>query len=444
MIRFKKIIGPFYKITNKRSADDPVQITGDPGIWGGPTDNYALGKSMNIAAVYRCVGIKAAAIAGMGLHFLRRKKQTVNGVDHDVFAPDDGELTDYLLSMRPNPVMSAFDMIYNVTMMLDLQGNAYILPLYQGGELYRLILLKPGALTMHDIYRNTYTINDPINGISTTVGEDDILHFRNCCLDGGYDGVSTLHFAANTLNIAYQTDVQQRDMFDSGNTLRGFISGDQDKVQGYGEPQDKQLSNVSDRVESQLKSGKRIFSLPGVMKFNQISMSPADMQLLDSKKFSVEEICRFFGVPPDKVFYYTSTNYKSAENSQTTFMTDTLMPLMRRLENEFNTKLIGFKNCRKFKIKFNLDNYYESDPAARASYYQKEFQSGVLTPNEIRALEGLAPVKGGDTTFVSCNVAPIDSPKISDNPNTPQQKEGAKTNDSQVNVDNGNKDDKGK
>ncbi len=443
MIRFKKIIGPFYKITNKRSADDPVQITGDPGIWGGPTDNYALGKSMNIAAVYRCVAIKASAIAGMGLHFLRRKKQTVNGVDHDVFTPDDGELADYLLSMQPNPVMSAFDMIYNVAMMLDLQGNAYILPLYRGGELYRMILLTPGSVA-HDIYKNIYIISDSINGISTTVGEEDIIHFRNCCLDGGYDGVSTLHFAANTLNIAYQTDVQQKEMFDSGNTLRGFISGDQDKVQGYGAVQDDQLSTVSDRVESQLKSGKRIFSLPGIMKFNQISMSPADMQLLDSKKFSVEEICRFFGVPPDKVFYYTSTNYKSAENSQTTFMTDTLMPLMRRLENELNTKLIGFKNCRKFKIKFNLDNYYESDPAARAAYYQKEFMSGVLTPNEIRSLEGLPPVKGGDTTFVSCNVAPINSPKLS---GLPGQNEGAKTNDNQVNVDNDKedgKDNKGK
>ncbi|MCH3994866.1 MAG: phage portal protein [Prevotella sp.] len=430
MIQFKKLFGPFYRKV-QRSADQAVQITGDTSVFQPDYDGFSTRYSMNIAAVYRCVSIKASAIAGMGLHFMRSQTQTVNNITHKTFVPTDN-MADYLLSMQPNIYMSAYDLLDNLVTMLDLQGNAYILPTYSGGELIRLILLAPGTVS-YDINTKIYHINDYINGIHDDVKDIDIIHIRNRCLDGGFCGVSTLHFAANTLGIAYKTDRQQSDMFQSGSTLRGFISGDGDVVQGYGAIQDTQLSTVGNRIETELKSGKRIFTLPGIMRFNQLSMSPADMQLLDSKKFSVEEICRFFGVPPDKVFHYTSTNYKSAENSQTTFMTDTLMPLMRKIENELNIKLIGFANMRNYRIKFSLDNYYESDPTAKADYYQKCIQSGILTPNEIRAKEGLQPVDGGDTTFISCNVAPIDSPKISgtlpDQTQPTQQNEGAKTSD---------------
>jgi phage portal protein BeeE len=110
-----------------------------------------------------------------------------------------------------------------------------------------------------------------------------------------------------------------------------------------GKAQDSQLSTVGDRVEGEIKSGKRILSLPGSMKFNPLSMSPADLNLLQSQEFNVLQICRFFGVHPDKVFYLKSSNYKASENSQTAYLTDTLQPILRKFENEFTIKLIPKK-----------------------------------------------------------------------------------------------------
>ena len=148
------------------------------------------------------------------------------------------------------------------------------------------------------------------------------------------------------------------------------------------------------------------------MRFNQLSLSPADLQLLDSKRFNVLEICRFFGVHPDKVFQQTSTNYKSSENSQTVFMTDTLNPLLKKIQNECYIKLVPKPIRHQYKIVFDLENYYQADILSKADYYNKMVQAGAMTPNEVRQKEGRVPMAGGDELFISCNVAPIDSNKI--------------------------------
>ena len=82
---------------------------------------------------------------------------------------------------------------------------------------------------------------------------------------------------------------------------QAFVSG-KNSTLGFGTIQDTQLQGVADNIEKQLASGKKIFNLPGEMSFNQISLSPSDIQLLETKTFNVLDICRFFGVHPDKVF----------------------------------------------------------------------------------------------------------------------------------------------
>lgn len=396
------------------SAGRTEARSADAVNWSGSlveADPYSDSKALKIATLYRCINIKASAVASMGMTLRRRRKFDVGGNVHQTYVADEGDSLNWLLSMRASRKMSSFDLLFNMTAQLDLYGNAYVLPLYRGGEVSELVLLAPWAVS-YDKYKDKYTISDVVNGLSDVVDEDDIIHVRNFSTDGGYTGVSTLAFAANSLGIAYNTDKQQADMFATGSTLRGFISGDQSTVQGFGQLQDSQLASVGERVETQLRSGRRIFSLPGVMRFNQLQLSPADMQLLDSKKFNCLEICRFMGVHPDKVFQSTSTNYKASENSQTVFMTDTLQPLIRKIESEFNVKLLGPQLMKRMRITFNLDRYYESDILSKADYYLRMEQAGALTPNEIRSREGRAPVDGGDATFISCNVAPITSAKI--------------------------------
>jgi HK97 family phage portal protein len=389
------------EININTASDDVSQVFGD-GVG-------SLG--MKIATVYRCVDIVSSTVAHLGLNMYRRKFEDIDGVKVPYFSVDENNAIDALLSFRPNDRLTAFELWKNTVSMILLKGNAYIYPRSVGGEIRELVLLAPDTVK-YDVNNNIYIVDDCINSVYGTFCADEIIHLRNVCIDGGYNGVSTVVFAANALKIAVSTDTQEVDLFKSGSTLRGFVSGDGSAVQGFGQVQDEQLKGVAERIDKNLMSGQRIFQLPGVMKFNQLSLTPSDLQLLDSKKFNVLEICRFFGVHPDKVFSQTSTNYKASQNSQTVFMTDTLQPILHKIENELDVKLIPLSLHNRLHIRFNLQNYYESDLTTKSEYYKNMLEVGAMTVNDIRTREGRVPVDGGNKTFISCNVAPIDSPKI--------------------------------
>lgn len=407
--RKKKNDGRSYR----RGADPNViaSTTGDLSAIFGNNEGVSETTAVRIATVFRCADIVSSSVAGLGMNVLRRKTVEADGESYQLFSVEEKHPLQYLLSEKPNDVLTAFDFMKNAVLNVLLRGNAYILPVYDRGEVKKLLLLQSDRVT-YDVLTNTYAVNDDYNHIHGEYYADEIIHLRNFSLDGGYTGSSTIAYAGKVLQIGMKTDELQIDSFKPGSTTRGFISGDNTVTQGFGQLQDDQLEAVSERVERELGSGKRIFQLPGVMRFNQLALSPADLQLLDSKKFNVLEICRFFGVHPDKVFAQTSTNYKASENSQTVYMTDTLAPLLIKIENEFKVKLIPQSVAADYKIKFNLEDYYQSDVLAEADYFTKMVQAGGMTPNEVRLRKGRKPLPGGNKLFVSCNVAPADSAKI--------------------------------
>lgn len=407
--RKKKNAGQSYR----RGADPNViaSTTGDLSAIFGNNEGVSETTAVRIATVFRCADIVSSSVAGLGMNVLRRKTVEADGESYQLFSVEEKHPLQYLLSEKPNDVLTAFDFMKNAVLNVLLRGNAYILPVYDRGEVKKLLLLQSDRVT-YDVLTNTYAVNDDYNHIHGEYYADEIIHLRNFSLDGGYTGSSTIAYAGKVLQIGMKTDELQIDSFKPGSTTRGFISGDNTVTQGFGQLQDDQLEAVSERVERELGSGKRIFQLPGVMRFNQLALSPADLQLLDSKKFNVLEICRFFGVHPDKVFAQTSTNYKASENSQTVYMTDTLAPLLIKIENEFKVKLIPQSVAADYKIKFNLEDYYQSDVLAEADYFTKMVQAGGMTPNEVRLRKGRKPLPGGNKLFVSCNVAPADSAKI--------------------------------
>ncbi|OAV64476.1 phage portal protein, HK97 family [Bacteroidales bacterium Barb4] len=89
-----------------------------------------------------------------------------------------------------------------------------------------------------------------------------------------------------------------------------------------------------------------------------------------------------------------------------------MQPLLRQIELEFETKLIPRKLSGTYKIEFDLDKFFTTDFDSLSNYMEKTIQSGIMTVNEWRIKRGMKPIEGGDTPMISCNVAPINSPKI--------------------------------
>ena len=131
------------------------------------------------------------------------------------------------------------------------------------------------------------------------------------------------------------------------------------------------------------------------------------MQFLETRKFSVREICRFFGVHPSFVFDDTSNNYKSAEMANVAFLSNTLNPILRKIETELHRKLVAPSLCCKRKFQFDRRGVYACDLDSKIKYQAQTIAAGLYTVNEWRREENKPAVEGGDTVLVSANLKGI-------------------------------------
>lgn len=355
--------------------------------------------ALSIATVYRCVNLLCDSVAVLPCQYMRLKD--------GIFVPDLNSRLHYLLTVQPDSAMSAYDFWRQVVQSLLLEGNAYIVPVYNTAslEIERLVLCGRGTVS-HDTSNDLYTVNDVLNGVSGTFTEEEIVHIKGMSVDGK-SGVSVLTYARLTSQIATIGDQETLNRFANGGNVRGIVSNDT-SVRGFGEYQDEQLTKTAEDIDARFQNGERIVSLPGQVDFKQLSLSSTDMQFLESRKFTVREICRFFGVHPSFVFDDTSNNYKSAEMANVAFLNNTLNPILRKIECELLRKLVAPSLAGKRRFVFNRQSLYACDLESRAKYWQQVIAAGLYTVNELRREENKPEVEGGDKVLVSANLKPID------------------------------------
>jgi HK97 family phage portal protein len=324
-----------------------------------------------------------------------------------IFVDDIGSRLHYLLNVQPDISLSAFDFWRKVVQNVLLDGNAYIVPVYSPVtmDVDRLALAGRGTVS-HDTVSDTYAICDVENGIYGHYHENEVIHIKGQIAGNAKTGVSVLTYARLTLDIATVGDKETRNRFANGGNVRGLVSNDT-SVRGFGEYQDAELEKTAENLDTRFQGGERIVSLPGQVDFKQISLSSTDMQFLESRKFTVREICRFFGVHPSFVFDDTSNNYKSAEMANVAFLSNTLNPLLRKIECELLRKLVAPSRYGKRNLQFDRRGLYACDLDSRIKYQAQTIAAGLYTVNEWRREENKPPVEGGDKVLVSANLKGI-------------------------------------
>ena len=394
--RFRNLFRREDKTTPARSAAPAEQLTPRRG---GILQLPSSGTALNVATVYRCVDLLAGSVSNLPVQYMFRK----NGIFVDDF---DSRLY-YLLNVQPCPYLSAVDFWRMVVQYLLLRGNAYIVPVYDivAMDISQLALVDPSCV-MHDTVNDVYQIVDINAGITGTYTEDEIIHIKNFTRDGKR-GISTVSFARTTTDIALAGDRETLNRFESGGNVRGIVSNSDDGVKGFGEYQDNELQKTAESLDERFRAGERILSLPGQAKFSPISLPSTDMQFLESRKFTVREICRWFAVHPSFVFDDTSNNYKSAEMANVAFLSTTLNPILRKIEAELQRKLIPMRSTGKRKIQYDRREVYACDLNSRIKYQAATIAAGIYTVNEWRAIENRPAVEGGDAVLVSANLKGI-------------------------------------
>lgn len=373
----------------------------------GPTaDVNNPAEAMKIAAVYSCVDITASTVAKLPLEYKRWNRAKGIFVDYR-----ESPLF-HLLALRPSRWQTAYEFWYTVVAQMRLRGNAYAFISRIGYNVEELILLSPGSCA-YDQTRDVYQVSDQIHGVVGTYTPESILHFSNGSINGTRVGQSTISYAASTLGLQVAADKETKSRFISGGKLKALFTNDT-SVKGWGKYTDSALDEGARSIQQKFRSGDDIVSVPGDGKLYPLSMTSSDMEILGNKKFGIREICRAFRVPPSKIYDDYNHAYNAGETENVGFLTDSIDPLLTKIEQEITVKLLGDMPVvlNNYLVLFDREKMFTVNSITKADYYTKMLATGAWGVNDIRRKENMPAVEGGDVALISCNVAPLTSAKI--------------------------------
>ena len=374
--------------------------------------------AQKISVVYSCVDILSTTVAKLPMEYKRRK------FGSDIFVDYIESPLYHLLLRRPSKWHTAYAFWVKVVKQMLLKGNAYAYIKRAGGEISEIILLDPSAVS-YDEYSRLYYVNDSLHNVAGIFPPEDILHFANIDESGNVAGKSTIAYAGEVLSIQATADKETKKRFGTGGKIKALFANDS-SVKGFGSYTDEALAEGAADIENRLKSGDDIIPVPGDGKLLPLSMSSSDMEMLSNKKFGIREICRFFRVPPSKVYDDYSHAYNAGETAAVEFLVDSIDPILTQIEQELEYKLLSdnFFVTQHFKFLFDREKMFTVNSVTEADYIAKMIANGVYTVNDVRKKRNMLPVEGGDVALISCNVAPLTSSKITGEEKSGQPQEG--------------------
>jgi HK97 family phage portal protein len=215
-----------------------------------------------------------------------------------------------------------------------------------------------------------------------------IIHLKAWTIDG-INGLSPIIYAKETIGTAMAANKHLGGFYGNGAMPKGILQldgsiRDVDRL--------RELGNQFDRRYSGANSGKTAVLTAGA-EYKPVSISMQEAQYIESMRFSVEEICRIFKVPPHKVGHLQGSSFNSsieAQNAQ--FVSDCIRPLCEAIEMEFTNKLV----TGNLEFELDLKSLMRGDMLAQVQRNVSYWNIGAISANEIRKSEGLPPIEDGD------------------------------------------------
>jgi HK97 family phage portal protein len=362
-------------------------------------------SALRVATVWRCINLIAGAIATLPINVFQDDAEGGGRVianNHPL---------QFLLHSEPNNEQTAVEFFEFILLSLLLAGNAYVWKQYNSGvggsrRILNLIPLVPIRVSVNRQQDNSllYDYVDFNGNVYRGLSKDDILHIKGPSLDG-FLGLSPLSYAREVIGTTIAANSAGATVFKNGLKASGVLQSDQILTP-------KQREDLRNSMQTFGANAGGVITLEAGFKYQQITMSPADAQLLETQKFNVEEICRWFGVPPHMVGSTSnSTSWGSGLEQQTLgFLTYCLRPWIARIEDAIKRSCFSdAEKARGLYAEFSVEGLLRTDSAARAAYYSSMTQNGIYTRDEVRRLENMPPKRGNaEVLTVQSALMPLD------------------------------------
>jgi len=378
------------------SLNDPAGWLSDGGV-SHAGEEVSTATALNLSTVWACVNLISGTVAALPVAVYRTAADGSR-------APARTHWAYSLLHDSPNANQTAFDFWSYMLTSLELRGSALARKVKIGSRVVALAPVNPDGCDIRWGETGDIRYRWSDRGTAYDLGSADMVHVRG--FPGTpLGGMSTLSVARHVFGLALATEKAAGKTFQNG--LRPSVGLFFDKW--LTDPQRKVAEEkLASKYAGAMNAGRPFIGEGGV-KLETIQMNPEDAQMLESRAFSVEEICRWFGVPTHMVSHTVkSTSWGTGLEQQVLgFVKFSLGPRLKRIEAAVMKQLLTpADRAAGIIVEFNVEGLLRGDSTARSAFYQSALRNRWMVPNEVRALENRPPVAWGDDPFPVQGAAP--------------------------------------
>lgn len=342
-------------------------------------------SAMKLSAYFACVRLLAETMGSMTFQLYDNANNVIE--DHDLYG---------LLRYTPNQHQTGDAFVSAMTGNKTVFGNAmaHIKRMPTSGKAYALDFYTTDLWDVEadDQGRPIFKLDGDV------IPREDVLHWAGFGLSG-YWGLPTLVAGGEAMSMQIESNRSAARTFASGLRAGGFLTLPENR-QAFNNEQLLKFNEELKKFSLPQNTGKWLPLLPGMSPVanTQYRIDPVTAELLQSRYFGIEEICRFMGVPPPLIGHTdkASSWASSIENLNQFLVTYTMLPQAVRFENQIALRLLGRNERNRLKPKFNLDALLRGDIEKRFRTYEIGWDVGMYSGNEMRAKENLPSRAGGD------------------------------------------------
>ena len=356
------------------------------------TQNTAL----TFSAVWACVRIISNTVAQLpfGVYRIDDNGNRYSAPKHKLY---------HIIHNEPNQIMSSFTWRQVMQAQATLRGNSYSIIKRDGS--YRPIELQliknPMDVTPFEYEGRLFY---KVIGYDQPFQAHDIFHIRGLGFDG-VQGKSVLTVARESIGAALAMQEYGSTIFKTGGSKRIAL-----KHQKFIKDPDsrKNIRESWENTYSGASNSHKVAIIDGGFDIQEVGMNPEDALFISSREFSVNEIARYFGLIMDLLATDKNPTYASAEQRAIDFIKYTMTPWLVTWESETNRKLFPDYEKGRYYSKFSIGGLLRGDAAARTKYYRDMFYIGALSRDEVRKLEDMNNIAGGEKYYLQSNMTEAD------------------------------------
>jgi len=363
-------------------------------IFSGTGVNVTPEGAMAVSAVYAAVRILSETVASLPLKLYENKGDSRQVANHPL---------NNLLGISANGEQTAMEAREFQMTCLGLRGNAYSQIVRNGaGNIVEINPLNTAFMHLDRDANGKLVFDYQERGNARVYKTGEIWRVAGLSING-VTGASPIALAKESIGVSIATESHAARLFSNGAQASGVLEFEKTLSP-------EQIQNLRTQFASNYQGHKNAHKpmiLESGMKWNSIGMNSDDSQFLQSRKFQIAEIARWYRVPLHMLAEMDAATFGNIEHQSIEFVVHTIRPWLVRIEQSISRDLLTANERGRLYASHTVEGLLRGDTASRFEAYGKAIKDGWMSRNHVRKLENLNPEVGLDEYILPLNMATV-------------------------------------